>query len=317
MGQLIRDLQYAWRGLMRSGCHPFRHSSENDGFWVQRLALQQNGGVLVQGSFDRAFQADIERLGLARFNPDGTLDIGFNPVASGLDWDRNQGAPWGITSMWVNTNDDILLAGSFTTNGVPQNRIARLKGDGSPDPTFTPASGLDLPLGFTPGFGLDVPLETILQADGRIIVFGKLTNVAGVKRVGLARLHADGTLDTSFDPGEGPDGGSGSVTSVAVRPDGEIVTAGEFSTFDNIARNRIALLYAENPIPRLMILSRGDAAFHFLIPTLNGKSYQIETNDSLGVSNWGTLQGFTGDGNAKEIDQSTTSSHRFYRVRIQ
>jgi len=66
-----------------------------------------------------------------------------------------------------------------------------------------------------------------------------------------------------------------------------------------------------------MILSRGDAALHFLVPTLNGKSYQIETNDSLGVSNWGTLQGSTGDGNAKEIDQSTTSSHRFYRVRIQ
>jgi len=38
-----------------------------------------------------------------------------------------------------------------------------------------------------------------VQADGRILVGGSFTSVGGMERTNLARLNADGTLDTGFN----------------------------------------------------------------------------------------------------------------------
>ncbi len=43
---------------------------------------------------------------------------------------------------------------------------------------------------------------TAVQPDGKIIIGGQFTSVLGVARSNIARLNADGTLDTGFDPGE-------------------------------------------------------------------------------------------------------------------
>ena len=41
-----------------------------------------------------------------------------------------------------------------------------------------------------------------IQPDQKIVVGGSFTNVNGIRRRHLARLHADGTLDESFSPPE-------------------------------------------------------------------------------------------------------------------
>ncbi len=42
-----------------------------------------------------------------------------------------------------------------------------------------------------------------LQPDGRILIAGTFTSINGVPRTGIARLNADGSLDTTFDAGAG------------------------------------------------------------------------------------------------------------------
>ncbi len=55
----------------------------------------------------------------------------------------------------------------------------------------------------------------------------------------IARLNADGTLDVSFDPGEGF---SNDVRSLALQPDGKVLAGGAFARLNGISRTRIARL---------------------------------------------------------------------------
>jgi uncharacterized delta-60 repeat protein/prepilin-type N-terminal cleavage/methylation domain-containing protein len=64
-----------------------------------------------------------------------------------------------------------------------------------------------------------------VQADGKVVIGGDLTAVAGETRSRVARLNIDGTLDTSF---QGPSLG-GTVTALAVQADGKILVGGGFS----------------------------------------------------------------------------------------
>ena len=58
-------------------------------------------------------------------------------------------------------------------------------------------------------------------------------------RHAIARLNPEGSLDTSFDPDEGPDG---EVRTVLVQSDGKVVIGGTFSSVIRIPRNRLARL---------------------------------------------------------------------------
>src|SRR6185503_3682837 len=55
----------------------------------------------------------------------------------------------------------------------------------------------------------------------------------------IARLNSDGSLDTGFNPGGGPDS---VVTSVAVQSNGKVVIGGFFTEFNGMARNYVARL---------------------------------------------------------------------------
>ena len=77
------------------------------------------------------------------------------------------------------------------------------------------------------------------QSDGKILIAGSFTNVLGVVRKYIARLLPDLTLDTSFDPGVGP---NGSVTQISLGLNGRIYIYGSFSSVSGSARNSIARL---------------------------------------------------------------------------
>jgi hypothetical protein len=51
------------------------------------------------------------------------------------------------------------------------------------------------------GLGLDGRVySAALQADGRLVIAGSFTTVKGTRRVGIARIAPDGTLDAAFNP---------------------------------------------------------------------------------------------------------------------
>lgn len=64
-----------------------------------------------------------------------------------------------------------------------------------------------------------------LQPDGKMLIAGGFTQILGTARNNIARLNADGTLDTTFDPRT-----NDSVHTVAVQADGKVLLGGAFTS---------------------------------------------------------------------------------------
>ncbi len=87
----------------------------------------------------------------------------------------------------------------------------------------------------------------VVQRDGKILLGGSFTTLspnggATVTRNRIARLNADGTLDTAFNPNA-----NGAVQAIAVQADGKVLVGGSFNGANSIggqARNRFARLDA-------------------------------------------------------------------------
>jgi uncharacterized delta-60 repeat protein len=172
---------------------------------------------------------------IRRINSDGSLDPNFNP---------GSGANNEIRSIVLQEDGKILIAGNFTAyNGIPRNRIARLNPDGSLDTSFDP------------GTGASSTVNTVsLQSDGKIIIGGQFTTYNGTPRIRIARLNADGSLDTSFTPGTGA---NSTISTLIYQPDGKIIITGQFSTYNGIPRNRIAKLNADGTLDTSFNLGSG------------------------------------------------------------
>jgi uncharacterized delta-60 repeat protein len=135
---------------------------------VFAVVVQADGKIVVGGDFTRINL--VERNRIARLNPDGSLDLTFNPGA---------GPNTGIRCLALQPDGKILIGGIFTSvNGVARNRIARLKDDGSVDLSFAPGEGAS-----------EVVRWVESQADGKVVIVGGFSRFAGSQCVRLARLH--------------------------------------------------------------------------------------------------------------------------------
>ncbi len=101
--------------------------------------------------------------------------------------------------------------------------------------TTNAQSALD---GFDPNANNPVRV-VVVQPDGKILIGGDFTMVQGVTRNRIARLNADGTLDTAFNPNA-----SGVVYSIALAADGKVLAGGNFTSIGGQTRNNIARLDA-------------------------------------------------------------------------
>lgn len=175
---------------------------------IQDLALQPDGKLIVVGDF-AAFNG-VPRRCLARLNPDHSLDESFHP---GLGPNRT------VQAVALHRAGTILIGGTFTTvDGQPHAGLARLRPDGSVDPTFqTDTTGANV------GF-LDV------EADGGIWVGGNFDRIAGVQCPNLARLRADGSPDPSFAPAAITGGPYDYVNWLHRLPNGMILVGGHFES---------------------------------------------------------------------------------------
>ena len=113
-------------------------------------------------------------------------------------------------------------------------------GEGAGETAFA-ASPVDA---FDPGHG---PSETVLavaaQRDGRVLIGGRFTGVAGQPIAGAARLNADGTLDPTFRPQT-----NGTVHAVAVQADDKVLVAGSFSEINGQPHGGVARLNADGTL---------------------------------------------------------------------
>jgi uncharacterized delta-60 repeat protein len=141
--------------------------------------------------------------------------------AQAVDGGYDPGANQTVSTIAVQPDGKTIVGGGFTglgggTGTTLRNRIGRLNVDGTVDPTFNP--GTNAPV-----------LAVAVQADGKILAGGNFTAVGGGTgltslRSHIARFNADGSVDTSFDPGA-----SLNVFALAVQADGKILVGGSFS----------------------------------------------------------------------------------------
>ena len=177
---------------------------------VNVIVPQPDEKFLVGGNFGSA--SGFNRNGIARFNPNGELDMTFTPAAGGQ-----------VSCIVLQPDGKILIAGfgvSAVINGINRNGIVRLNQDGSLDQSFSN------------GTGASIISYITLQSDGKIVVAGLFSTINGVARNRIARLNADASLDQTFAPQV-----SGEIRAVlSVRGD-KVMVGGEFSSPKrNVAR---------------------------------------------------------------------------------
>lgn len=171
---------------------------------VSAVAVQADGGIIVGGAFDTV--NGQARYGLARLTAPGALDAAF---PAGPD------AP--VLAIAAQPDGRVVIGGRFRMMGAAaHHRVARLLANGTLDPAFV--SQVDN------GATSEVS-QLAVQSNDRIVIVGRFNTISGQPRDRLARLNADGSLDTGFNP---PELGS-AVRAMLIDADQRILLAGSFS----------------------------------------------------------------------------------------
>jgi len=159
---------------------------------------------------------------IVRLNADGTRDTSFNPAIDSF------GA---IYDFAVYPDNKVVVAGAVLSVA----KIVRLNADGSLDSSFVAPTFDTNP---------DSIRSFALQPDGKILVGGYFTNIGGTARASLARLNADGSVDTTFNGNLGGDS-LFYVRTIVVQPDTKILIGGTFKTVSGAVHFEIARLNAD------------------------------------------------------------------------
>ncbi|PYM13801.1 MAG: hypothetical protein DME18_08180 [Verrucomicrobia bacterium] len=106
---------------------------------------------------------------------------------------------------------------------------------------------------------------------GVFSVGGNFTTLAGQPRRNIGRLNADGTLDTTFNPGVNDAFNIPNVASVSVQANGKILVGGSFTTIAGQSRFNIGRLNAllTNNSQNYLDSSAGSATQRFYRARLN------------------------------------------------
>lgn len=260
----------------RMGAHDLAFNAEagpND--IVFASVVRPNGNVIVGGSFSQ-FDG-LVRAGVAELNLDGTLNSGFDP---GI------GVSGTVYSMALRPDGRLVIGGAFTAvNGIARLNLAQLNVDGSLD------------LSFDPGQGPDEAVRSLaLAAEDKVVIGGFFSSFAGQTRIYLARVNANGGLDTSFVPAAP----NSPVRAVAVQPDNKVVIGGDFTQVGASTRPFLARLNANGSLDTgfsaflnarvrgLALMADGDVLAGGEFASANGFGYsQVARLNSDGTTDTG------------------------------
>jgi uncharacterized delta-60 repeat protein len=203
--------------------------------FMTALVLQPDGKLIAAGNASDGIRFVF---GIARYNPDGSLDSSFG-VGGKLTQRFSAGSDQ-ASGVAVQSDGKIVVAG--TTQSDVNNPLSsdfvliRYNSDGTPDRTFG-SSGIVITDMFGRG---DEAGAVAIQPDGRIVVAGTSGRTGGTfLDFALARYLPDGSLDPAF----GTEGkvatdflsipqqpSSDYARALALQSDGHIVVAGTTST---------------------------------------------------------------------------------------
>lgn len=189
-------------------------------------AVQADGRVVVAGAMEAV---SGRRFAVARFTSAGVPDLSFGTG--------------GTTSISVGNGNTyhaeilslpdgrVVLGGECEYGPLGSSNVgmalARLRSDGTPDPSFGDQGRVVIP------FGTIAEGHAIArQPDGRVLIAGfVLQGVTGTFRMAAVRVDSTGELDATFGSGgyfsAAVGSGSAMANAIALQADGRIVLAGE------------------------------------------------------------------------------------------
>jgi uncharacterized delta-60 repeat protein len=239
---------------------------------VDALAVYTDGDykgkALIGGHFTNYNNASPARAYIARLNSDGSLDTSFTPAAAinadvykivivnpadaaskilvggaGIlhqllsngtrDTSFVGTMDSAVRDIAIQPDGKIVIGGSFSkVDGINRAGIARLSSTGLLDATFNPGTGT----------GTETVKTLSLDPDGRVLIGGTFSAYNDTSRNKVARLNADGSLDTTFDPGTGFALPAAVVRTILAQSDGRVLIGGDFSSYNGNSVNFIARL---------------------------------------------------------------------------
>ncbi|MGH7946606.1 MAG: delta-60 repeat domain-containing protein, partial [Opitutaceae bacterium] len=213
--------------------------SPNPNGQVSTIVVQSDNKIVIGGAFTGMAPPGATELTprsrIARINADGTIDTAYDP-----------GANDNVLTAALQSDGKLLIGGPFVTlqpGGAESEtpvtlrlHVARLNTDGTVDSSF------DLGIDDAPGNRVD---SLRVLPDGRVFIGGSFNSLhpsgtpTRIARRNFARLAANGTVDTSFEPSAG--GSTGAVVNgFAIQPDGKVIAAGDFSDLGGAKSTNIA-----------------------------------------------------------------------------
>ena len=191
------------------------------GIGANVFAMWPTNRIFIGGYFSTYNGATRNNIAVVDFS--GNLDNTF-PASTGVIDGYQE-----IMALATQSDGKVIVGGLFSSvQGEPHYNIVRLNPDGSIDHTFAITHGTT---GTVRGM--------FIQPDGKIMIAGQFRSIDNTPWRRVARLNPDGSIDTSFNPGVGPDQ---IIYAIAGDSSGNYYIGGDFQNVSNTPRVRLAKL---------------------------------------------------------------------------
>lgn len=191
------------------------------------MALTADGKLVALGYISSfAAGAGFSNHLLTRLNANGSTDSSFH-APDALDL-----ATYGTDKLAIQADGKLLISAVKRSADLSKADafLVRYRSDGSPDGSFKSPK-----FAAATSAGPITRVEAITpQSNGKILIGGIFGSVNGTARTNIARLNADGSLDTTFvSPKEFQSGTDLQVIDLQLQADGNLLVAGKlYATLD-------------------------------------------------------------------------------------
>jgi uncharacterized delta-60 repeat protein len=168
-----------------------------------RCSLQADGKILAAGQAQTA--ASGARMAVARLNPDGSRDTGFNGSGTAtIDFGPSYTAGIAFSVKSMSNGDTLLIGGASGTPPQLGWAFARLDANGQLDATFGNGGTALIDSGF-PSYQPYEALDAVVLPDNSFVAVGIMALAPDLTNFdfGIFKFTANGALDTSFGNGGG------------------------------------------------------------------------------------------------------------------
>ena len=254
-------------------------SATNSVVYKILLSNYYPGRLYVAGSFTRYSGITVSRI--VRLYDDGTLDTSFNVGASAFSS--------AILDVVEDSIGNLYIGGTFTTyTGSTNNKIIKLKPDGSKDTSFS--TGLGFRFGTATNSTYYVRTLSLSSDGTKLYCGGDFTtyNSDTTNASYIARLNtSDGSLDDTFNMTTGANNEVYDILVSSGVTGDTIYVGGSFTSIVGSTQNRLARLTTGGTIDNSFNIGTGfNSVVHSLVE---------DSNKDLYVGGWFTT--FTGSSN--------------------